>query len=529
MKELGSHALSVVSFLLLCLASAGARVRDPLWVYRYDGPGRNFDDARRVEIGADGNLYVAGWISDSSPSGDLVVISLTPSGDERWVFRYNGPGAGWDEAAGLACGPDGNVYVCGYSEGSGTRFDIVAISLDTAGNQRWLYRYDWKGDPDRGYDIIYGRDHNLYLTGTVEDRAGSSGVDFSVISLDTAGNERWVYRYAEHDSGGDNGTTLLQGADDRIYVAGVIRIKTNDIAVVCLSPDSGIEQWAYTYDGPGQSFDYPVSLTCDSAGNLYVGGASWGHDTSWYDMTVIGLTPDGDERWVYRRAGPSNDLVEALRWSDDGFLYGSGQFTVDTGGPIPVPRFEVISLDTAGAERWVYDSFPGASYHMTVGPDDNVYATGYANTGGLSVFTVASLTPSGIERWVSRYEGIPGANGGRWVTCGSDGYVYVTGFGMGESGLSDIIAVGLEASSGVAVPRKPSPVRRSDAPTFVRNTLVLQPTADSRRLTATLQDPMGRVVACLRPGDNDIGCVPPGVYFVKRERSSGATRVLVLR
>ena len=94
--------LSFLTFLLLWPALAQAVSHDPQWVYRYDGPGENTDDARRVELGADGNLYVAGWHTDSSPSGDLVVISLTPEGDERWVYRYDGPAHnGWDEAAGL--------------------------------------------------------------------------------------------------------------------------------------------------------------------------------------------------------------------------------------------------------------------------------------------------------------------------------------------------------------------------------------------------------------------------------------------
>lgn len=32
--------------------------------------------------------------------------ALAQTHDPRWVFRYNGPGSGRDEAAGLACGAD---------------------------------------------------------------------------------------------------------------------------------------------------------------------------------------------------------------------------------------------------------------------------------------------------------------------------------------------------------------------------------------------------------------------------------------
>jgi hypothetical protein len=43
------------------------------------------------------------------------------------VRSYNGPGNGWDWAYGIAAPRFGNVYVTGYSYGSGTDYDYATI------------------------------------------------------------------------------------------------------------------------------------------------------------------------------------------------------------------------------------------------------------------------------------------------------------------------------------------------------------------------------------------------------------------
>jgi hypothetical protein len=112
------------------LAIAGGQTER--WVYRYNGPGNSWDEANSIVAGADGNVYAAGWSYDSLTGYDFTIISLTPSGGERWVYRYNGPGDRYDDAYSIVYGADGNIYAAGYSTGSGTGNDFTAISLNPA-------------------------------------------------------------------------------------------------------------------------------------------------------------------------------------------------------------------------------------------------------------------------------------------------------------------------------------------------------------------------------------------------------------
>ena len=50
---------------------------------------------------------------------------------EQWVYRYNGPGNGNDQANSIIYGLDDNIYVAGYSTGIGTGEDFTVISLDS--------------------------------------------------------------------------------------------------------------------------------------------------------------------------------------------------------------------------------------------------------------------------------------------------------------------------------------------------------------------------------------------------------------
>lgn len=152
------------------------------WVYIYNGTGDGSDGGSSITYGSDGNIYVAGSSTGSGTGSDFMVLSFTASGDTNWTYRYNGPGNGSDGASSIVYGSDGNIYASGNSEGSGTDRDFTVVSLTTSGTENWVYRYNGPADTtDISYSIAYGSDGNIYAAGY----SGGIGTDedFTVISL----------------------------------------------------------------------------------------------------------------------------------------------------------------------------------------------------------------------------------------------------------------------------------------------------------------------------------------------------------
>jgi hypothetical protein len=62
---------------------------------------------------------------------------------EAWVARYNGPGNSYDEARAIGIDSSGNVYVGGYSWGSGTGTDYTTIKYNSARKRRMGRPLQW--------------------------------------------------------------------------------------------------------------------------------------------------------------------------------------------------------------------------------------------------------------------------------------------------------------------------------------------------------------------------------------------------
>jgi hypothetical protein len=316
------------------------------WVYAYGWP--HGSDGLAIDFGDDGNIYLAGTRTDTSGlNDDFVIISVNNSGIERWDYVFNGAANGQDQANSIVYGSDGNIYAAGFVSDTGVGSDFAVISVTNLGVERWVYLYD-STDIDEAFDVAYGLDGNVYA-------AGDDGNDFVVISLDPSGNERWVYEFDGNGQGYDYAYSIVCGPDTNLYVCGHSTEDGLNGVVVIISLDVlGNERWVYKYNRPGNGGDVPYGMVYGGDGNLYVGGTSdiIGLENDMMVLSVnpvLGVEEDGSQ-YPQRKIGfsvypnPFFDLVDIrlLGVPENGCLGESVIKIFDLSGrvieEIPIPK-----------------------------------------------------------------------------------------------------------------------------------------------------------------------------------------------
>ncbi len=140
-----------------------------LWLDTYDGPNNGSDAGVDIELGEDGNIYVAGNVNRASSNDDMAIIKYNPDGETLWVRLYNYPTNRTHRAYALALDGENNVYVCGYLW-TGTSWDYLTVKYDTDGNEQWYVRFNtYESQEDEAYDIALDDSGFVYVTGRGKD------------------------------------------------------------------------------------------------------------------------------------------------------------------------------------------------------------------------------------------------------------------------------------------------------------------------------------------------------------------------
>ncbi len=418
------------------------------WVARYNGPGNKDDRATALAVDALGNVYVTGYSYGSGTCDDYATIKYNSFGMQQWVARYNGPGNYCDEATDLAVDDSGNVYVTGRGN-PGTLSDYVTIKYNSAGAEQWVIPYN--GPAGNGYDkataLVVDVAGNVYVTG-YSYRSGVN-IDYATIKYSASGVEKWVMRYSGPEY--DEATALALDASGNVYVTGFSSASNNyDYATIKYNA-TGVEQWVARYDGPINDDDIATALAVDASGNVYVTGLSQGSGTN-FDYATVKYNSAGFLQWTDRFNSPKNsfDFTTALAVDDSGNVYVTGQSEGSgTGGD----DYATIKYNTSGVEQWVmrYNG-PGNSTDranaLAVDVAGNVYVTGYSYGSSTSYdYATIKYNSSGMQQWVVHYNR-PGNSTDFANALAVDvaGNVYVTGYSHSSSTSSDYATIKYNAS-----------------------------------------------------------------------------------
>jgi uncharacterized delta-60 repeat protein len=497
------HFITLFSVLLIFVLPEVGIAQE--WVARYDGPNNGSDWSMAIAVDVTGNVYVTGGSRGVGTDDDYATIKYDDAGVEQWVSRYNGPGGAVDYANAIVVDNTGNVYVTGYSAGSGTAYDYATVKYNASGTEQWVERYNGPGNNwDWAYAIAADNEGNVYVSGHSE--GSGTFQDYATVKYDSAGTVGWVARYNGPGDSIDCATAIAVDEAGNVYVAGYSEGSGTgqDYATVKYN-SSGVEQWAARYDGPASGMDRAAALALDDDGNIYVTGRSAGSGTS-NDYATVKYNSAGVEQWVSRYNAPGNnsDRASAIAVDDTGNVYvtgGSVSATADN-------DYATVMYNSSGVEQWVarYDG-PNNDFDWPYaialdGMGNSYVAGGSYGVGTYEDYATVKYDPSGTEQWVERYNG-PGNHWdvARAMFVDGAGNIYVTGY-SGGTGTGDDYATLKYASTGVEEQRIVELTGKYLHATIISGPIIL-PMGTSCRL----RDITGRVVVP--------ELVRQGIYFVE--------------
>lgn len=159
---LGTRTWEASTGFDLVLRRYAAGDGDEIWARRWNSGGTRADDPRAMILDTDGDVLMAGV-----SGGDYLVVKFSgATGEPLWHSTYAGPPNWYDVATCIANAPDGTVIASGFSDGSGTGWDVATIGLNPdTGGLLWAQRYDGDGQSDEARAVAVGPHGGIAVTG----------------------------------------------------------------------------------------------------------------------------------------------------------------------------------------------------------------------------------------------------------------------------------------------------------------------------------------------------------------------------
>ncbi len=211
------------------------------WEQRYNGMGNSTDVIKTMAVDGAGNVYISGFSDGGSSGADWATIKYNSAGVQQWIQRYNGAGNGQDAASCLAVDDSGNVYISGYTTGSTSSDDYLTIKYNSAGTQQWQQTYNGPGNAgDDVYSLTIDGTGNIYVTGY----SFGSGTynDYATVKYNSAGAQQWIQRFNGTAGNSDEAYSVTVDGSGNVYVTGSSRSSTGfDIATIKYSQTVSIQ------------------------------------------------------------------------------------------------------------------------------------------------------------------------------------------------------------------------------------------------------------------------------------------------
>jgi hypothetical protein len=514
------------------------------WVQWIDGVGG--DQGMGIATDSLGNVYATGVIgtgtvtisgqSYTKPSNaadqGAYIVKYNTTGAFQWVQWVDGVGA--DQGTGIITDYLGNVYATGYvSTGtvtiSGQSYikpsnaadpGAYIVKYTTIGAVQWVQWVDGTS-PDQGFGIATDSVGNVYATGYggsgIVTISGQSYIKPSnatndgayIVKYNTNGAVQWV-QWVD-GTGADNGRGIVTDSLGNVYVtgfvgSGTVTIGGRNYTKPTNATDSGayIVKFSQEYNPsiildissvtksvgdvfsvtPTSSINTPFIFsstntdiaTVNSSGVITVVGqgtvgivvtqkgytnVGYINSTAILEINIPVSSEPSSIQWVQWVDGAGTDYGYGIATDSLGNVYatgyaGSGPVTISGQSytkPFIGPGAYIVKYNTEGAVQWVqWVDGAGTDYGYGIATDSlgNVYATGYVGTGVVTIGGQSYTKPSNAADNGAYIVKYNTTGDVQWVQW-VDGVGGDQGLGIATDSLGNVYANGTVATATVTI------------------------------------------------------------------------------
>jgi len=348
-------ALTPVSLLLLCPASARAQGGVPLWtnVSRVLNDG----DVAGLAVDSSGNVFVGG----------AALIKYSAAGTPLWTNLAHNIGL-------IAVDKNGNAFATAHWFDGSDHSGLVAYS--SAGVPLWT-------NSGGGIAIVVDSSGNVFVTGQATIKYSNAGVPL------------WTNRY--YGVGRlDGAVGIAVDSSGNVFVTGISSeepidtVNVWDFATVAYS-NAGAPLWTNRYDGPANLSDEARAIAVDGSGNVFVTGPS--SDSIKEDYATIAYSNSGVPLWTnrYNPGGLVTTLSRAIAVDNSGNVFVTGDSAT-------------VAYSRAGVKLWARLYTAGSYYPTAIAVDrsGNVFVIGGSSSSGTYTGTTFAYSNLGVPLWSNR-------------------------------------------------------------------------------------------------------------------------------
>ncbi|MFT5265834.1 MAG: hypothetical protein ACI81Y_002745 [Glaciecola sp.] len=251
-----------------------------IWENRYDYS--NYFDIP-VDISFDnlGNILVTGGSAQNQLNWEIAVVKYSPTGVFIEDERISNQSLEFNMPSGLSKDNDGNIYITGTTSPNGTNFNIRTLKLSNDLNLQWIQDYDSGSNIDSVSTIQTDPSGNIIVTGWMTNSNG--GTEFITLKYDTNGNQLWKRkRTANPSTSFAKSTSLAVDQQGNIFIAGEVKNDDHSYISVIQYDSNGNTKWEKRLKEEQHSFNIPISIDVNDAGEILIVGISKEENSSNY-------------------------------------------------------------------------------------------------------------------------------------------------------------------------------------------------------------------------------------------------------